>query len=88
MTTNHLTAAQIADARDLLDGRGWGFGLAVAVAPDRQPGAAGCYGWEGGSGTVWFNDPHRRLVGIAMTQTADFLFNGGMAEFVRLATES
>jgi hypothetical protein len=33
---------------------------------------------------VWFNDRHRRLIAIAMTQTSDCLWNGGLAEFERL----
>ena len=34
------------------------------------------------------HDPGRGLVAIAMTQTADFLFNGGLAEFKKLAAYS
>jgi hypothetical protein len=33
---------------------------------------------------MWFNDPHRRIVAIAMTQVSDFLWNGGAGEFERL----
>lgn len=86
MTTNHLTAAQVATAGVLLNPRGWGYGMAVAPEPD-QFSAPGRYGWDGGYGTVWFNDPHRQLVAIALTQTSDFLFNGGRDEFTRLALE-
>ena len=42
-----------------------------------QPGA---YGWDGGFGTSWFNDPKRDLIAIAMTQSSDYLFNGGRDE--------
>ena len=45
-------------------------------------------GWEGGYGTGWFNDPNRNLVAIAMSQASDFLFNGGLAEFERLAAQA
>ena len=45
----------------------------------------GRYGWAGGSGTTWSNDPHRGLVAIAMTQAAGFLFRGGAPEFHALA---
>jgi len=34
MTTNHLTQEQIAGGGVLLSGSGWGFGMAVTVAPD------------------------------------------------------
>jgi CubicO group peptidase (beta-lactamase class C family) len=51
---------------------GWGLTMAVPAAgvdpgtvPDGQPFG---YGWEGGSGTAWRNDPGRRLTGILLTQ--------------------
>jgi CubicO group peptidase (beta-lactamase class C family) len=85
LTTNHLTPQQRADAGPApLNGRGWGYGMAVSVAPD-EVSEPGRYGWEGGYGTAWFNDPHRDLTAIAMTQTIDFLFNGGADEFQHLA---
>jgi CubicO group peptidase (beta-lactamase class C family) len=81
MTTNHLTPEQLATGGPILDGSGWGYGMAVVVAGDD----AGAYGWAGGYGTDWFNDPNRDLTGIVLSQTTDFLFNGGMAEFRHLA---
>jgi Beta-lactamase. len=77
MTTNHLTPEQIAGGGPTLGGRGWGFGMSVM--------ASGRYGWDGGYGTSWFNDPNQDLVAIALTQTSDFLFNGGAAELAELA---
>ena len=50
--------------------------------------APGRYGWSGGYGTTWFNDPDRRLVAIALTQVSDFLFNGGLTEFNQLAARA
>ena len=88
MTTNHLTPEQMAGAGPLLGGLGWGFGMAVATAPDEVSPIPGRYGWDGGYGTSWFNDPNRNIVAIAMTQTSDFMFNGGLAEFARLAANS
>jgi CubicO group peptidase (beta-lactamase class C family) len=88
MTTNHLTPEQIAGAGPALGGRGWGFGMSVVTAPDEASPVPGRYGWDGGYGTSWFNDPNRDLVAIAMTQTSDFLFNGGVAEFTKLAEQS
>src|SRR5690349_1233085 len=87
LTTNHLTPAQIATAGRLLDGSGWGLGMAVSVEPD-EISAPGRYGWSGGYGTTWYNDPNRRLTAIAMTQVSDFLWSGARAEFDRLATTS
>jgi CubicO group peptidase (beta-lactamase class C family) len=48
----------------------WGFGLAVRV---RQAGIAqpvGTYGWDGGLGSSWANDPVHRLIGIVLTNRA------------------
>jgi CubicO group peptidase (beta-lactamase class C family) len=84
MTTNYLSAEQIAGGGPLLNGNGWGYGVSVVTAPDADWPVPGRYGWSGGYGTTWFNDPHRGLIGIAMTQVSDFLWNGGQAEFARL----
>jgi CubicO group peptidase (beta-lactamase class C family) len=86
MTTNHLTPAQIASAGRILDGSGWGLGMAVTVAPDEISGP-GRYGWSGGYGTTWFNDPNARLIAIAMTQVSDFMWSGALTEFDKLAYE-
>ena len=85
MTTNHLTTEQVEGGGILLSGSGWGYGVSVTVAPDEASPVPGRYGWLGGYGTTWCNDPHRRLVAIALTQTVGFLFGGGRAEFIRLA---
>jgi CubicO group peptidase (beta-lactamase class C family) len=85
MTTNHLTADQIAGGGPLLGGQGWGYGMSVSIQPDDVSPVPGRYGWAGGYGSVWFNDPHRSLVAIALSQAADFLFNGSATEFSRLA---
>ncbi|MBV9168495.1 MAG: beta-lactamase family protein [Chloroflexi bacterium] len=84
MTSNHLTPEQIAGGGPILNGQGWGFGVCVRTAPDANWPVPGRYGWAGGYGTAWFNDPHRGIVAIAMTQVSDFLWNGGVAEFENL----
>jgi CubicO group peptidase (beta-lactamase class C family) len=81
MTRNHLTPEQMATAGIILGGRGWGYGVAVVTEPDAAWSVPGRYGWAGGYGTDWLNDPHRQIVGLAMTQVSDFLWNGGLAEF-------
>jgi CubicO group peptidase (beta-lactamase class C family) len=86
MATNHLTPEQIAGGGVLLSGSGWGYGMAVRVAPD-EVSAPGRYGWTGGYGTTWFSDPHRDLVAIALTQADAFLFNGALTEFDQLAAQ-
>jgi CubicO group peptidase (beta-lactamase class C family) len=85
MTTNHLTPPRIAGTGPVLAGCGLGFGTAVVTEPDEVSAVRGRYGWEGGYGTIWFNDPSEDLVAIALTQTADFNWNGGAAEFSKLA---
>ena len=88
MTTNHLTPEQMATSDPVLGGRGWGFGMSVVTAPDEVSATPGRYGWNGGYGTFWFNDPTRDLVAIAMTQVSDILFNGTTTEFAKLAVNS
>jgi len=88
MTTNHLTPGQMTGGGPILAGQGWGLGMAVATAPDDVSPVPGRYGWSGGYGTYWFNDPSRNRVAIAMTQVSDVLFNGTMTEFARLAARS
>src|SRR6266571_670876 len=87
LTTNHLTPHQIETAGILLEPKGWGYGMAVAAEPDAISAIPGRYGWDGGYGTVWFTDPHRDLIAMALSQTSDFLFNGSRAEFTTLAIQ-
>ena len=87
MTTNHLTPEQMAAGGPVLGGQGWGFCMAVVATPDNVSAIPGRYGWNGGYGTFWFNDPTRSLVAIAMTQTTDVLFNGTTTEFAKLAID-
>ena len=88
MTSNHLKPEQMAGGGPILAGQGWGFGMAVATAPDDVSPVPGRYGWSGGYGTYWFNDPSQNRVAIAMTQVSDVLFNGTMTEFAQLAARS
>jgi CubicO group peptidase (beta-lactamase class C family) len=85
LTTNHLTPQQVATGGVLLDPKGWGYGMGVAAEPDAVSAVPGRYGWYGGYGTVWFNDPHRELVVIGLTQTTNFIFNGASTELLTLA---
>jgi CubicO group peptidase (beta-lactamase class C family) len=86
LTSNHLSAAQVEDARVMLGGNGWGYGM--AVVPETASIAPGSYGWSGGFGTNWFNLPGRDLVAVLMTQTVDVMFNGTVGEFVALAADA
>ena len=85
MATNQLTEEQIAGGAPLLDeSQGWGYGQGVAIRPSAEWPVAGRYGWAGGYGTYWFNDPHTRTIAIVMTQTSPFLWTGALDEFARL----
>jgi CubicO group peptidase (beta-lactamase class C family) len=66
MTTDQLTAAQRDTAGLILDGRGWGFGLSIIDPP--EPSGLKGYGWNGGFGTAWANDPDEGLVAVLYTQ--------------------
>jgi CubicO group peptidase (beta-lactamase class C family) len=69
MTKDQLTRDQKQD--ELIGGywtnHGWGLGMAVLTEADELSSAPGRYGWDGGMGTSWFNDPHEELVAILMT---------------------
>jgi CubicO group peptidase (beta-lactamase class C family) len=68
MTTNHLTDHQLATAApDPSGGSGWGYGVSVRVTADAVGRCAGAYGWDGGLGSSWANDPEAGLVGILLT---------------------
>jgi len=65
MTRNQLTQAQrenVWPGFSFLEDRGWGYG--VSVLDD------GRYGWDGGFGTAWSNDPSQDLTVVVLTQRA------------------
>jgi CubicO group peptidase (beta-lactamase class C family) len=84
LTTNRLTPEQVAGGGMILGGNGWGYGAGVTLAPSEAAPVPGRYGWAGGYGSTWFNDPSSGLIGIALTQVNGFLWGGGLAEFERL----
>ncbi|XVQ13214.1 serine hydrolase domain-containing protein [Spirillospora sp. CA-255316] len=70
MTSDQLTEAQRREAFG--DAWSWGFGVSIAVRRDALSTTPGRYGWDGGLGTSWYNDPAEDLVAILMTQRAEF----------------
>lgn len=71
MTTNHLTAAQLAaSSPDPSGALGWGFGVGVQVRRIGPTRSVGTYGWDGGLGSQWANDPAEGIIGILMTSQA------------------
>ena len=72
MTSDHLTPEQKELSGffpDDFDGRGWGFGVGVVTRRDTPYEPVGQYGWDGGLGTIWRNDPSEQLVTILLTNT-------------------
>jgi CubicO group peptidase (beta-lactamase class C family) len=73
MTIDHLTAGQRASGALIpgyFDTHGWGFGVSLVTRRDEIWATPGRYGWDGGLGTSWANDPREELVGILLTQRA------------------
>jgi CubicO group peptidase (beta-lactamase class C family) len=52
------------------DTMGWGFGVSVVTRRTQLYHSAGSYGWNGGLGTTWANDPAENLTLILLTQHA------------------
>lgn len=54
---------------------GWGYNVSVQTQPNGTGAPNGTYGWLGGFGTDWFNDPTNKISGVVMTQLSiDFEF--------------
>lgn len=73
MTSDQLTPAQKAHEHYLVgppESHGWGFGVAVTTRRDNTYATPGRYGWDGGLGTFWANDPREEMTGILLTQVA------------------
>ena len=69
MTTNQLNAEQLLTCSP--DGsQGWGLGVGVQVRRTGPARSVGTYGWDGGLGSSWANDPAEELVGILLTNQA------------------
>jgi CubicO group peptidase (beta-lactamase class C family) len=73
MTTDWITPEQKARSPffpGFWDNHGWGFGVGTITRRDNLAFTPGSYGWDGGFGTWWMNDPHEQLTGILMTQAS------------------
>jgi CubicO group peptidase (beta-lactamase class C family) len=67
MTTDHLGVEQGAAGPSPDGSHGWGFGVSVQVRRTGLGPTPGSYGWAGGLGTTWANDPSKSLVGVVLT---------------------
>lgn len=69
MTANQLPPDQQQMGRLILgENMGWGFGVSVLTKPDGLATRAGRYGWNGGLGSSWWNDPNEGLIAIILTE--------------------
>ena len=69
MTGDRLTDEQKAHADFILGDDGaetWGFGMGI-VARRTGPATVGTYGWTGGLGSLWGNDPAEDLTYLVLT---------------------
>jgi CubicO group peptidase (beta-lactamase class C family) len=66
MTTNQLASEQVSgiDPNGTL---GWGFGVGVQLRQVGRGRPVGAYGWDGGLGTCWSNDPGHGLAMVLLT---------------------
>ena len=46
---------------------GWGYGVGVTVRRTGPANPVGAYGWSGGLGSTWMNDPGAGLVAVVLT---------------------
>ena len=67
MTTDQIDAHPGAPGPSPDGSQGWGFGVAVQLRRRGLGPTVGGYGWSGGLGSSWANDPSRDLVGIVLT---------------------
>jgi CubicO group peptidase (beta-lactamase class C family) len=72
MTSDQLSLSQKTATlmSGFFDNHGWGFGVAVVTRRGSIGQSVGKYGWDGGLGTTWANDPSEDLISILLTQRA------------------
>ncbi|MEY2474610.1 MAG: hypothetical protein QOK28_3939 [Actinomycetota bacterium] len=67
MTTNQIEVARGLSGPSPDAAAGWGFGVGVLLRQAAIGPTAGSYGWEGGMGSSWTNDPARNVIGTVVT---------------------
>lgn len=67
MTTDQLDVAGGNPGVSADGAMGWGFGVGVQVRRTAVARSVGTYGWDGGLGTSWANDPADGLVGVVLS---------------------
>jgi CubicO group peptidase (beta-lactamase class C family) len=67
MTTDQIGAGRGAPGPSPDGSQGWGFCVSVQLERRGVGPTPGSYGWAGGLGTSWANDPDKDLVGVVLT---------------------
>jgi len=67
MATDHIGVGRGAAGPSPDGAQGWGFGVGVQVRRRGLGPGVGSYGWAGGLGTSWANDPGEDVIGIVLT---------------------
>ena len=70
MTTDQLGVAGGAPGLAPDGAQGWGFGVSVQLRRTGLGPTVGAYGWTGGLGSSWANDPRHDVVGVILTTDA------------------
>jgi CubicO group peptidase (beta-lactamase class C family) len=70
MTTDQLGVAAGAPGPSPDGSGGWGLGVGVLVRSTGLGPGTGAYGWTGGLGSVWANDPAADVVGVLLSTDA------------------
>jgi CubicO group peptidase (beta-lactamase class C family) len=67
MTTDHIGAGPDVPGPSPDGSQGWGLGVGVTVRRTGPGPNVGSYGWAGGLGSSWANDPRERVTGVLLT---------------------
>jgi CubicO group peptidase (beta-lactamase class C family) len=67
MTTDQIGAGPGVAGPSPDGAQGWGFGVGVQVRRTGLASPVGSYGWAGGLGSSWANDPAGQIIGIVLT---------------------
>ena len=70
MTSDQLTPAQKGPSLEpgFWDTHGWGYCMAMTNGRGGIADTPGRYGWDGGMGTSWRNDPREEMITLLLTQ--------------------
>ena len=67
MTTDQIGVERGSPGPSSDGSQGWGFGVGVQTGRRGLGPTVGSYGWAGGLGSSWVNDPAKDLIGIVLT---------------------